>query len=262
MNRIFDSHAHYDDPAFDADRASLLEALPRQGVCGVLNAASNLISAHQSIALAERYDFIYAAVGIHPLDAETAEPDRARTELRALAAHPKVVAIGEIGLDFHYDIPREVQLPLLRRQLELANELQLPVILHDREAHGPMLELLREYRPAGVVHCFSGSVEMAREVLALGLYIGLGGAVTFKNAVHPLEVATMVPADRLLLETDAPYMTPVPFRGKRNDSAKIAYTAEKIAAVRGTDPQILCETAARNACRLFHLPEKRFFPEA
>ena len=149
------------------------------------------------------------------------------------------------------------QLPLLRRQLALANDLHLPVILHDREAHGPMLDLLREFRPAGVVHCFSGSVEMAREVLALGLYIGLGGATTFKNAVHPLEVAAMVPPDRLLLETDAPYMTPVPLRGKRNDSAKIAYTAEKIAAVRGVDPQTLCNETCQNACRLFGIDAEK-----
>lgn len=255
MNHIFDSHAHYDDAAFDPDRAALLDALPAHGVCGVINAASNLAGARAGIALAAQYDYLYAAVGIHPLDADTApDLDAAMAQLRVLAAQPKVVAIGEIGLDFHYDVPPALQLPLLRRQLALANELHLPVILHDREAHGPMLDLLREFRPAGVVHCFSGRVEMAREVLALGLYIGLGGAATFKNAVHPLEVAAMVPRDRLLLETDAPYMTPVPLRGKRNDSAKIAYTAEALAAVRGVDPQQLCDETRQNAERLFGIP--------
>ena len=258
MQQIFDSHAHYDDAAFDPDRAALLASLPGQGVCGIINAASNLASARAGIALAAQYGYLYAAVGIHPLDAETApDLDNAMTQLRVLAAQPKVVAIGEIGLDFHYDVPRVIQLPLLRRQLALANDLHLPVILHDREAHGPMLDLLREFRPAGVVHCFSGSVEMAREVLALGLYIGLGGATTFKNAVHPLEIAAMVPPDRLLLETDAPYMTPVPLRGKRNDSAKIAYTAEKIAAVRGVDPQTLCNETCQNACRLFGIDAEK-----
>lgn len=257
MYRIFDSHAHYDDHAFDEDRNALLHALPHQGVCGVLNAASNLQSARRCIEMAERFPYMRAAAGIHPLDAETVTPDSMR-ELRDLLQHPLVVAVGEIGLDFHYDVPRELQFPLLRDQLKLAAELDLPVILHDREAHGPMLELLREFRPRGVVHCFSGSVEMAREVLALGLYIGLGGAVTFRNAVHPLEVAAMVPDDRLLLETDAPYMTPVPLRGKRNDSAKIAYTAEKIAEVRGTSADALCRTTCTNACRLFGLHEPDF----
>ena len=192
MDNIFDSHAHYDDPAFDGDRDTLLRTLPGRGVCGVICAASNLASARQCIALAAQYPYIRAAVGIHPLDASTATPS-AMDELRALAAHPLVVAIGEIGLDFHYDVPREIQLPLLRAQLALANELHMPVILHDREAHGPMLELLHEFRPRGVVHCFSGSVESAREVLSLGLYIGLGGAATFKNAVHPLmTISTML----------------------------------------------------------------------
>lgn len=257
MLSIFDSHAHYDDPAFDADRDELLRTLPAQGVCGIINAASNLESARRGIEMAERYPFIRAAAGIHPLDAETVTPT-SMEELRELLQHPLVVALGEIGLDFHYDVPRELQFPLLRDQLKLANELDLPVILHDREAHGPMLEILREFRPKGVVHCFSGSVETAREVLDLGLYIGIGGAATFRNAVHPLEVAAMVPEDRLLLETDAPYMTPVPFRGKRNDSAKIAHTAEKIADVRGVTAEHLCEVTRLNACRLFGLPEADF----
>ena len=179
-------------------------------------------------------------------------------ELRQLLQEPEVVALGEIGLDFHYDVPRELQFPLLRDQLALAKEMDMPVILHYRDAHGPMLELLKEFRPRGVVHCFSGSAEMAQEVVKLGLYVGLGGAATFKNAVHPLKVAAVVPDDRLLLETDAPYMTPVPYRGKRNDSALIAYTAERIAQVRGTTAQALCDVTRRNTCTLFGLNEADF----
>lgn len=257
MNGIFDSHAHYDDEAFDGDRTALLTLLPGKGVCGVINAASNLESARRSIELARQFPYVRAAAGIHPLDADTVTPT-SMAELRLLLQEPEVVALGEIGLDFHYDVPRELQFPLLRDQLALAKEMDMPVILHDRDAHGPMLELLKEFRPRGVVHCFSGSAEMAREVVKLGLYVGLGGAATFKNAVHPLKVAAVVPEDRLLLETDAPYMTPVPFRGKRNDSSLIAYTAQRIAQVRGTTAQALCDVTRQNACRLFGLNEADF----
>ena len=202
LTGIFDSHAHYDDEAFDADRRELLEGLRQKGVCGVINAASNLKSARKCMELAEQYDFIYAAAGIHGLDVDTVEPD-SMERLAELLPQKKVVAIGEIGLDYHYETPRDEQMKLIRAQLALAKDFDLPVILHDREAHGPMLELLREFRPRGVVHCFSGSVEMMREVVSLGLFIGLGGAVTFKNAVQPVRVACEVPSDRLLLETDA-----------------------------------------------------------
>ena len=253
---IFDSHAHYDDQAFDPDREKLLRELPQKGVCGVINAASNLQSAEKGIQIAEAYQYIYAAVGIHPLDVETVpkgELPQAIQQLKKLITHPKVVAIGEIGLDYHYDTPRNLQMQLIRAQLAFAKENKLPVILHDREAHGAIMELLREFRPTGVIHCFSGSVEMAKEVLNLGLSIGLGGAVTFKNAVHPLEVAKIVPEDRLLLETDAPYMAPVPFRGQRCDSSLIAYTAEKIAQVRNEKVELLLQKTAQNARNLFHI---------
>lgn len=250
MARIFDSHAHYDDEAFDADRAELLRGLQERNVCGILNAASNLPSARRCVALAEEFPFVWAAVGVHPIDALTAEEGYLE-ELRGLAMHPKVVAIGEIGLDYHYDTPKDAQMRILREQLELAKELDLPVILHDREAHGAILEVLKEIRPKGVVHCFSGSVEMAREVLDLGLYIGLGGAVTFKNAVQPPKVAAYIPEDRLLLETDCPYMTPVPFRGKRCDSGMIAFTADKIAQLRGVDREEIYAANLRNVERLF-----------
>lgn len=254
---IFDSHAHYDDSVFDEDRGALLSSLPRDGVCAVVNAASSLPSARASLSLAEQYPYIYAAVGIHPEEALSAtEADIAA--LRALYAHPKAIAIGEIGLDYHYEdaCPREIQRRWFEAQLALAKELDAPVIVHDREAHEDTMRLLRQYRPAGVLHCYSGSVEMLREVLRLGMYIGLGGAVTFKNARRPVEVAAAVPADRLLLETDAPYMAPVPLRGKRCDSRMIAHTAARIADIRGCTADELLEQTRKNACRLFHIAEQ------
>lgn len=249
---IFDSHAHYDDAAFDGDRDEVLAALPEGGVCGVINAACSVASARASLALAEQYPYVWAAVGVHPEAANEFDADALPT-LRALAAHPKAVAVGEIGLDYHYPdgAPRAVQLACFERQLELANELSLPVIVHDRDAHEDTLRLLQKHRPAGVVHCFSGSVEMMREVTALGMYIGLGGAVTFKNARKPVAVAAAVPADRLLLETDAPYMAPVPCRGQRCDSRLIAHTAAVVAGVRGVTAETLLAAARTNAETLF-----------
>ena len=252
MSLIFDSHAHYDSAAFDDDRDTVLASLPARGVGGVINAGSDLPSSRTSIALSEQYPFVWAAVGVHPEAArEMTSNDLA--EIRQLATSSRVVAIGEIGLDYHYEdaCPREIQQQWFAAQLALANKLDLPVIVHDREAHEDTLRLLREYRPKGVLHCFSGSVEMLREVMHLGMSIGLGGAVTFKNARRPVEAAAAVPADRLLLETDAPYMTPVPDRGKRCDSAHIAYTAAKIAEVRGIPVDALLDLTRENTCRLF-----------
>lgn len=248
---VFDSHAHYDDTAFDPDRTKLLDALPAHGICGVINCGSDLASSEASLDLAEKYDYIYAAVGVHPHEAAGA-PSGFLSPLRELAAHPKAVAIGEIGLDYHYDFsPREAQISLLEAQLQLAVQLQMPVILHDREAHGDLYALLEKYRPRGVVHCFSGSVELAEHALRLGMYIGLGGAVTFKNARKPAEVARMVPPDRLLLETDAPYMAPVPFRGRRCDSTCIPITAEVIAQLRGISRDELLMQCRENTRDLF-----------
>lgn len=252
MAMIFDSHAHYDCEAFNADRDELLASMRERNVGGIINAASDAASAARSAELAQRFPFVWAAVGIHPEEACKAEPSDLDV-LRNLAAEPKVVAVGEIGLDYHYEdaCPRERQIFWFRQQLELAAEWKLPVIIHDREAHEDTLRLLREYRPKGVLHCFSGSVEMLREVMALGLYIGLGGAVTFKNARRPVEAAQAVPVDRLLLETDAPYMAPVPFRGQRCDSAMIAMTAERIAQLRGIPTESLLQQTTENTCRLF-----------
>ena len=258
MRLIFDTHAHYDDEAFDADREALLAALPEQGICNVVNIGAELKGCYDSVALAEQYDYIYATVGIHP-GCIQGLPEDYLQQLEKLLSHPKVVAVGEIGLDYHYDdnAPRDVQKQVFAAQLELANRYDMPVVIHDREAHGDTMELLRKYRPKGVVHCFSGSVEMAREVISLGMYIGLGGAVTFKNARHPVEVAASIPLSSLVVETDAPYMTPVPFRGKRCDSSLITYTAEKIAQARTdysgiavTAEQVL-QASKENAAKLY-----------
>ncbi len=253
MNNIFDSHAHYDSEAFNDDRKELLNVLPSQGVCGIINCGTDIASSLKSLEYADEFPFVYAACGIHPHEAEECK-DGYISVLRNLCNDPKCVAVGEIGLDFHYDFsPRDIQKKVFEEQLVLAKELDLPVIVHDRESHEETLNLLKKYRPKGVVHCFSGSVEMAKEVVKLGMYIGLGGAVTFKNARKPLEVAAIVPEDKLLIETDCPYMTPVPFRGKRNDSSYIPYAAEVIAAVRGVTTQEILDLTRANANSLFGL---------
>lgn len=253
---IFDSHAHYDSHQFDDDRHEILsDFLPQNKVVGVVNCASDFPSSEFSLQLAEQYDYIYAAVGVHPHEAEASgEWDADR--LKQLASHPKCVAIGEIGLDYHYDFsPRDLQKQWFENQIVLANEMGKPIVVHDREAHADTWELLRTHKPAGVVHCFSGSVEMARDILSLGMYIGLGGAVTFKNAKTPVEVARYVPLDRLLLETDCPYMTPVPFRGKRCDSSHIQITAQKIAEIKEISVDELLQVTKQNAYRLFGMDQ-------
>ncbi len=250
---IFDSHAHYLDSRFDDDRDTLLTALSGD-VCGIIENGTTAATSREAVALAHRHPHVWAAVGIHPGDAAGAvESDLA--VLEQLADDEKAVAIGEIGLDYHYEdaCPRDVQQHWFRAQLELANRLSLPVVVHDREAHEDTLRFLQEYRPAGVVHCFSGSVEMARELLKLGLYIGIGGVVTFKNARKTVEVAAELPLDRLLLETDAPYLAPVPHRGHRCDSSMIRYTADTIAALRGISTEELLRITTDNAKTLYHL---------
>ncbi len=248
---IFDSHAHYDDSAFDCDRDALLQALPAQGVCAVLSCADSEESCTRTLALAERYPYLYAACGVHPHNAAKTDWNTFLCQLQEHIRHEKCVAVGEIGLDYHYDFsPREAQLALFENQLIFAKEHDLPVVVHDREAHEDTMRLLRQYRPRGVVHCFSGGTELAKETVALGMYIGLGGAVTFHKARRPLEVAAEIPLERLLLETDSPYMTPVPNRGKRNDSAQIRFVAETIAQARGISVENLLEQTCKNACVL------------
>lgn len=250
---IFDSHAHYDDKVFDEDRDVLLKELPKKGVCGVVNCSADIQESKESVSLAEQYDYIFAAVGVHPSAAENLD-DTYLEDLKKLSENRKVVAIGEIGLDYHYDFsPRDVQIKIFEEQIKLALDLDLPVVVHDREAHKDTMDLLKKYRPKGVVHCFSGSVEMAKEAIGLGMYVGLGGAVTFKNAKNPIMVAKEIPLTSMLIETDAPYMTPVPFRGKRCDSSHIHYTAEKIAEVRGTAKEVILEYTHQNALNLFKI---------
>ena len=251
---IFDSHAHYDDAAFDADRDALLERLPGLGVCNVINVGADLDGCEASVSLAARYPYFYAGVGIHP-ECAAGLPDDYLSRLDALTQKPKVVAIGEIGLDYHFEdmAPREVQRRVFEAQLLLALKWDLPVIVHDREAHADTLELLKKHRPRGVVHCFSGSVEMMREVVGLRMYIGMGGVVTFKNARVPVEVAKALPLDRLLTETDAPYLAPEPLRGKRCDSSMIVYSAARIAELRGVSAQEILAAGRHNAEKLFHI---------
>ena len=248
---IFDTHAHYDDSRFDDDRDELISSLSEKGVSNIVNCGCDLKSGLTTIALSEKYDFIYAAIGVHAHEAEEATEEDLQ-EIEKLYQNKKVVAVGEIGLDYHYDFsPRERQLEIFEKQLILANRLNLPVIVHDRESHEDTMKLLKKHKPKGVVHCFSGSAEMAKEVVKLGMYIGISGAVTFKNAKKPVEVVDSLPLDRLLLETDAPYMTPVPFRGQRCDSAHIAYTAEKIAQIKNIDVQQIIDICNDNAKKLF-----------
>ncbi len=251
---IFDSHAHYLDSRFDDDRDKVLTSLLGGEVCGIIENGTTAASSRKAVDLAHRYDAVWAAVGIHPEEAASATADDI-VAIEHLAADDKAVAIGEIGLDYHYEeyCPRTVQQHWFRTQLELADRLELPVVVHDREAHEDTLRLLQEYRPAGVVHCFSGSVEMARELLKLDLYIGIGGVVTFKNARKTVEIAAMLPLDRLLLETDAPYLAPAPHRGHRCDSGLIRHTADTIAALRGITTDELLDITAANARRLYRL---------
>ncbi|MBZ9684940.1 TatD family hydrolase [Clostridium estertheticum] len=232
---IFDSHAHYDDDAFNEDREKIILGLKDKGVIGVLNCGASLEGARRSVELSSEYDFIYSAVGIHPEYAGIVN-EEVIEELRNLAQNPKVKAIGEIGLDYYYEEnpPRDIQKAAFKLQMELARELKLPVVIHDRDAHKDTLDILKEFPEViGTVHCFSGSVEFAVECLKLGYYIGFTGVITFKNAKKIAEVAKVVPMDRILVETDCPYMAPEPNRGKRNQSDYIEFIIEKISEIKG-----------------------------
>lgn len=252
-NNIFDTHAHYDDEQFKDDIDTLLTELPSVGIYRIVNCATDISSCNVCKDISEKYDYVYFAAGIHPHEAEEAE-NNFTEKLKAFCAHNKCVAIGEIGLDYHYDFsPRDIQKDVFEKQLILAKELNLPVLIHDREAHEDTWNLLKKYTPKGIVHCFSGSVEMARDIVSLGMHIGLGGAVTFKNAKKPVEVAKYVPLEYLVLETDCPYMSPVPFRGKRNDSSLIKYTAEFISELKGISTQELLDITSENADKLFKI---------
>ena len=250
---IFDSHAHYTDKAFNEDREIMLGSLNESGVCGIINWGADIESSVSSVDLASKYDYIYAACGIHPEEADKT-PENYIDILRDLAKNEKCVAIGEIGLDYYWrQDTKSQQKEMFENQIVVAKELNLPIIVHDRGAHNDNLVILKKHKHEGVLHCFSGSVETAKEVLKLGMYIGLGGAVTFKNARKAVEVAEMLPLDRLLLETDCPYMAPVPMRGKRNNSTYISYIAEKIAEIKGLDPQTVLDVTTENTKKLFNI---------
>lgn len=250
---IFDTHAHYDSSAFHADREAVLAALPEAGVALVVDPGCDLPTSRAALALAEQFPHVYAAVGIHPEDC-AGYTDADLDALRQLCRHDKAVAIGEIGLDYYWaeNPPREFQQQVFRRQLELALELDMPVIIHDREAHGDCLAIVKEYPGLrGVFHCFSGSPEMAAELLKRGWYLGFDGPITYKNAKRAPEVAAITPLDRILVETDSPYMTPVPFRGKRNDSRYLPYVLEKLAEWKGVTTEEMTDITFANGKRLF-----------
>ena len=252
---LFDTHAHYDARQFDADRDQVLSALPAQGVELVVNPGCDLDSSRRAVGLARRYPFVYAAVGVHPEDCGNwTEGDLA--ELRALAAQPKVVAIGEIGLDYYWkDNPRELQQRVFRSQLALARELDLPAVVHDREAHGDCMDIVREFPGVrGVFHCFSGSAEMACELLRLGWMISFTGVLTYKNARKAVEAAQAVPLDRIMIETDSPYMAPVPYRGQRNQSGYVAQVCTRLAELKGLDPEQCSRITLENGRNFFRIP--------
>jgi TatD DNase family protein len=228
-----DVHAHLDDKAFNDDREQVLESIEEAGII-VINAGSDIASSRSSVELADKHDFIFACVGVHPHEAQKVEKDYLK-ELEKLAKHPKVIGIGEMGLDYYYDFSdRETQKKVFMEQLDLAKSLDLPVIVHNREAHQDTLDILKKMPPAkGLMHCYSGSPEMARELIRLGFYFSFGGVITFKNARKPKEVASKLPLDRILMETDCPYLSPEPYRGKRNDPTRIPIIAQQMAQLRG-----------------------------
>ncbi|MDE6733219.1 MAG: TatD family hydrolase [Oscillospiraceae bacterium] len=249
---IFDTHAHYMRSDFGEELETLLADLPSKNIERVLAIGVELESSAEEIKLAERFDFIYAAAGIHP-EHVLELPENWESELRALLKRDKVVALGEIGLDYLYEdgAPKELQREVFIKQLEIARELDLPVVIHSRDAMGETLEILKEYKPRGVMHCFSGSAESALEVVRLGMYIGFTGVLTFKNSKKAWAACEAVPLDRLLLETDCPYMAPVPHRGERCDSSMLKFTAEKMAEIKGVSTEEIIKITRENGKRLF-----------
>jgi TatD DNase family protein len=250
--RLFDTHAHLLSEKFDEDRQALIDALPGQGLTGVIEIGTDIEYSEKAAQLASEVDYIYAAIGVHPHDAGEAPKDYIE-RLTEVARRPKVVAIGEIGLDYYYDFsPREVQREVFSRQLDLAVRLGLPAIIHMREATQDTLSLLREHKGLrGVMHCFSGSAETAEICLGLGLHVSFTGSVTFKNARKVVEAAAVVPLNRLMAETDCPYLSPEPVRGKRNDPGNVRYVLQKLAEIKGVTPDEMCEINIENAKGLF-----------
>ena len=252
---LFDTHAHMDDRAFDADREELLTNYPNQGIALVMNPGCSLESSRNVDKLTRQYGYIYGAVGSHPDVADEVNEDVLEEYRKLCKLNPKIKAIGEIGLDYHYeDIPRELQLKAFRSQMELARELGLPVIVHEREAHEDGMKVVDEFPEVkGVFHCYSGSAEMAKELIKRGWYIGFTGVLTFKNARKAIEVAASIPLDRIVIETDCPYMSPEPFRGKRNDPGKLYRMAEKLAEIRGLSVEEIHRITLENGKKLYRI---------
>lgn len=254
---LFDTHAHYDDERFDEDRETLLRAMPEKGVGLIVNPGCDLPSSRMAVDMAQKYDFLYAAVGIHPENCGDFAPAMV-DELRALIKAPKVVAIGEIGLDYYWEkdpVAHQVQKQALRLQMALAQELDLPVIFHDREAHGDSLAIVREFpQVRGVFHCYSGSLEDAKALVKMGWMLSFTGVITYKNARRALEVLEWLPLDRVMIETDSPYLTPEPFRRERNDSAKVWKVAECIGKIKGISTEEAARITLENGKRFFNIP--------
>lgn len=254
--RLFDTHAHLDDKSYHKDRAAMIDRAKAAGVARIVNVGYDLDSSRRSIQLAEEYDFIFAAVGIHPHDAKAATPE-AYDCLREMSGHPKVVAIGEMGLDYYRDLsPRNIQSEVFIAQLEMARELNKPIIIHDRDAHGDIMKILETEAKdlTGVLHCYSGSWEMAKVCLKLGFYLSFAGPVTYQNARGLVDVAKNVPLEQMFIETDAPYLTPHPYRGTRNESAHVSLIAEKIASIKNISVEEAAEQTYKNGCTLFRIP--------
>ena len=252
---LFDTHAHMDDRAFDIDRGELLKTLPCQGIQLLMNPGCSLESSYNTSRLSQEYDYIYAAVGSHPDVADEVNEEVLEEYRKLCKLNPKIKAIGEIGLDYHYeDIPREIQLKAFRSQMELAREMNLPVIVHERDAHEDGMAVVNEFpEVTGVFHCYSGSAEMAKQLIKRGWYIGFTGVLTFKNARKAIEVASTISLDRIVLETDCPYMSPEPFRGKRNDPGKLYRMAEKLAEIRGLTVEELHTITTENGKRQYRI---------
>ncbi|GAA4706734.1 TatD family hydrolase [Brevibacillus fulvus] len=254
---LIDTHAHLDSPEFAEDRDEVIARALENGVKTIVNIGFNAETIPSTIRLAETYDFIYAVVGWHPVDAKDMK-DEHLDWIEELTRHPKVVGIGEMGLDYHWDTsPRDVQAEVFRKQIRLARKLQKPIVIHNREAHQDVIQILREEKAGdvgGIMHCFSGSWETAKLALDMNFFISFGGPVTFKNAKQPKEVAAKVPLDRLLIETDSPYLTPHPFRGKRNESAYVRYVAEQLAEIHGLSYEELAKITSENARTVYRLP--------
>ncbi len=263
MAKLFDSHAHYDDrrfaEEFEGGTTAAIEKAHAEGVCGIINVGSNLASSKRSIELASKYDYIYATVGIHPYDAQLISKDNIKAsldEVEALLSKPKVCALGEIGLDYHYDpLIKDIQMEFFDSQLSIAEKAHMPVVVHSRDAAGDTFDVIKNHpRSFGVLHSYSGSAEMAKQLCELGWYISFSGPITYKNAAKVKEAAAVVPKDRILIETDSPYLPPTPHRGKLNYSGYMKFTCEALAEIRGVDYDEIAEITKNNACRLFGLP--------